>query len=229
MCLSRHCKRNPKGRQFERDPLPFSIQLPSPRRFKFWNLSALWNAITNSPAIRKAFARAACVGPRRRTTFPTHKGELAMQKSRFKFSLYVLAILLFMSVAIANAAPQEANFVGTWNLTVNGDQSGGGRQSGDQGEAQGEGGGHRGVADGAQTITITKDGDAFKVEHKTRRGDVVSNATVSGNSISWSEERKGRDGNSHTTQFKATLNGDSMSGTLAGGQFNRTFTAKRAG
>jgi hypothetical protein len=152
-----------------------------------------------------------------------------MKKSTFSFSLYILAISLFVSVAIAHAAPQESNFAGTWNMTVNGDQSGGGRQSGDQGEAQGEGGGHRGGVGAAQTITITKDGDTFKVDHKTHRGDVVSNATVAGNTISWSEERKGRDGNSHTTQFKATLNGDSMSGTSAGGQFSRTFTAKRAG
>jgi hypothetical protein len=159
--------------------------------------------------------------------FPTNKGESSMQKLRFSFSLYLLAILLFASVALANAAPQESNFVGTWNMTVNGGQGGGGRQTGDQGEAQDEGGGHRGG--GAQTITITKDGDTFKVDHKTHRGDLVSNATVSGNTISWSEERKGRDGNSHTTQFKATLDGDSMSGTLAGGQFSRTFTAKRAG
>jgi hypothetical protein len=161
--------------------------------------------------------------------FPANKGEISMQKSKVRFSTYDFAILLFVSTAIAHAAPQESNFVGTWNLTVNGDHSGGGRQSGDQGEPQGEGGGHRGGGGGAQTITITKDGDTFKVDHKTHRGDVVSNATVSGNTISWAEERKGRDGDSHTTQFKATLNGDSMSGTLAGGQFSRTFTAKRAG
>ncbi len=59
-----------------------------------------------------------------------------MRKSKFNFSLYVLAILLFMSVAIANAAPQEANFVGTWNLTVAGGQGGGGHQGGDQSEAK---------------------------------------------------------------------------------------------
>jgi opacity protein-like surface antigen len=151
-----------------------------------------------------------------------------MRKSRFNFSLYVLAILLFMSVAIANAAPQEANFVGTWNLTVTGGQGGDGHQGGDQSEAQGEGGGHRGGR-GPQSITITKDGDNFKVDHKTPRGDVMSNATVSGNTISWTEERQGREGNSHKVQFKATLSGDSLTGTMAGGQGSRDFTAKRAG
>jgi hypothetical protein len=160
--------------------------------------------------------------------FPTNKGELAMQKSRFSLSIYVFAIILFMSVAIAHAAPQEANFVGTWNLTVTGGH-GGGHQGGDQGEAQGEGGGHRGGGGGAQTITITKDGDTFKVDHKSPRGDVVSNATVSGTTISWTEERQGRDGNTRKIQFKATLNGDSLTGTMAGGQGSRDFTAKRAG
>jgi hypothetical protein len=152
-----------------------------------------------------------------------------MQKSRFSFSLYALAILLFVSAAIAHAAPQEANFVGTWNLTVTGGggQGHGGGQGGDQGEAQSEGGGRRGG--GPQSITITKDGDNFKVDHKTPRGDVVSNATVSGNTISWTEERQGRDGNARKIQFKATLSGDSMTGTMGGGQYSRDFTAKRAG
>ena len=154
-----------------------------------------------------------------------------MRKSRIELAFCVFGILLIFAAAAIHAAPQEANFVGTWNLTVTGGggQGHGGGQGGDQGEAQGEGGGHRGGGGGAQTITITRDGDNFKVDHKTPRGDVVSNATVSGNTISWTEERKGRDGNSHTAQFKATLSGDSMSGTIAGGQGSRDFTAKRAG
>jgi len=153
-----------------------------------------------------------------------------MQKSRIGFAFCVFAMLLFVSAAAMQAAPQETNFTGTWNLTVTGGQGGGGHQGGDQGEGQGGGGGRRGGGGGgAQSLTITKDGDNFKVDHKTPRGDVVSNATVSGNTISWTEERPGRDGNSRKIQFKATVNGDSMSGTMGGGQFSRDFTAKRAG
>jgi hypothetical protein len=148
-----------------------------------------------------------------------------MQKSKFGFALYSLAILLFVSVAIAHAAPQDANFVGTWNLTITG-QGGGGHQGGDQGEAQGEGGEHRGG--GPQSITVSQDGGQFKVSHKTQHGDIVSNATVSGNTISWTEERPGRDGNTRKIEFKATLDGGTLKGTMAGGKFNRDFTAKRS-
>jgi hypothetical protein len=151
------------------------------------------------------------------------KGEFAMQNSKFGFALYSLAILLFVSVAVAHAAPQDANFVGTWNLTITG---GGGHQGGDQGEAQGEGGEHRGG--GPQSITVSQDGGQFKVSHKTQRGDTVSNATVSGNTISWTEERPGRDGNTRKIEFKATLDGGTLKGTMAGGKFNRGFTAKRS-
>ncbi len=148
-----------------------------------------------------------------------------MQKSKFGFALYSLAILLLVSVAVAHAAPQDANFVGTWNLTITG-QGGVGHQGGDQGEAQGEGGEHRGG--GPQSITVSQDGGQFKVSHKTQRGDTVSNATVSGNTISWTEERPGRDGNTRKIEFKATLDGGTLKGTMAGGKFNRDFTAKRS-
>jgi hypothetical protein len=152
-----------------------------------------------------------------------------MRKSRIELAYCVFGILLIFAASAIHAAPQEANFVGTWNLTVTGGQGGGGHQGGDQGEGQSEGGGRRGGKGGAQTITITKDGDNFKVDHKTPRGDVVSNATVSGNTISWTEERQGRDGNSRKIQFKATVDGDSLTGTMAGGPGSRDFTAKRAG
>ncbi|MGC1105427.1 MAG: hypothetical protein WA876_02725, partial [Candidatus Acidiferrales bacterium] len=92
----------------------------------------------------------------------------------------------------------------------------------------GNGGGNRGGNGGAQSLVITQDGDKYKVTHKTRRGDVTSDATVDGNAISWTEQRQGRNGNTMQIQFKATVDGDSMTGTMSGGRFNRDFTAKRA-
>jgi len=113
------------------------------------------------------------------------------------------------------AARQDANanFVGTWEMTM----TGGG---------QGGRGGNRGG--GAQSLTITRDGDKFKVSHKTPRGENAYDATVSGNAISWTEERQGRGGNTMKIEYKATLSGDTMSGTMGGGQFSREFTAKRS-
>lgn len=121
----------------------------------------------------------------------------------------VFALLLSLGVIRANA--QEApNFVGTWEMTMAAMQGGGGNGG------------------GAQSLVITQDGDKYKVTHKTPRGEVTSDATVDGNAISWTEERQGRNGNTMQIQFKATVDGDSMKGTMGGGRFSRDFTAKRA-
>lgn len=148
-----------------------------------------------------------------------------MQKFRLVLAgLCVLAMLL--SVTVVQAAPQNANFAGTWELTMTGGRQGGGGEQGG-GEAQGEGGGHRGGR-GPQSLTITQNSDKLKVTHKTSRGENSYDATISGNTISWTEERPGRDGNTMQVQYKATLDGDTIKGTMAGGQFSREFTAKRA-
>jgi hypothetical protein len=144
-----------------------------------------------------------------------------MKKLRLGFAGFYLVALL-LSMTAFQAAAQDANFVGTWDMTVTGGGRGGG-----QGGGQG-GGGNRGGGGGAQSLTITKDGDKFKVTHKSPRGDNTSDATVSGNTISWNEQRQGRDANNMQIEFKATLDGDTLKGTMGGGQFSREFTAKRA-
>jgi len=58
----------------------------------------------------------------------------------------------------------------------------------------GRGGNRGGGGGGAQSLTITKDGDNFNVTHKTPRGENTADATVSGNTITWTEPRQGRDG-----------------------------------
>jgi hypothetical protein len=143
------------------------------------------------------------------------QGDHVMNKLRLGFAVFYLVALL-LSLTAFQAAAQDANFVGTWDMTVTG-----GGQSGGQG-----GGAHRGGG-GPQSLAIAKDGDKFKVTHKTQRGDNTSDATVSGNTISWTEQRQGRDGNTMQIEFKATLDGDTLKGTMGGGQFTREFTAAR--
>jgi hypothetical protein len=146
-----------------------------------------------------------------------YQGDRAMKKLRMGFAgFYLLALLLSMTAY--QAAAQDANFVGSWDMTVT---------SGGRGGGQG-GGGNRGGGGGAQTLTITKDGDKFQVTHKSPRGDTTSNAAISGNVISWTEQRQGRDGGTIKIEFKATLDGDALKGTMGGGQFSREFTAKRS-
>jgi hypothetical protein len=136
-----------------------------------------------------------------------------MKKFRLEFTALCVAALL-LSVLGVQVSAQDASFVGTWNMTTGGDGQGGG--------------GNRGGGGGAQSLSIAKDGDKFKVTHKTPRGDKTSDATVSGNTISWTEERPNRDGGTMKIEFKATLDGDTLKGTAGGGQFSREFTAKRA-
>jgi hypothetical protein len=144
-----------------------------------------------------------------------------MKKLRMGFAgCCVMALLL--SMAAPQTRAQDANFVGTWDMTMTGG-GGGGSQGGGEGR-----GGERGGGGGAQSLTIAKDGEKFKVTHKTPRGDSTSDATVSGNTISWTEQRTGRNGETMKIDFKATLDGDTLTGSVSGGRFNREFTAKRS-
>jgi hypothetical protein len=145
-----------------------------------------------------------------------------MQKFRLEFA-GLCVLLMLLSVTVLRAAPQDASFVGSWEMTVTAGGQGGG-QDGDQSA----GGGNRGGRGGVQSLTITQDGDKFKVSHKTRRGENAYDAVVSGNTISWTEERPGRDGGTMKVEYKATLSGDAMKGTMGGGKFSREFTAKRS-
>jgi hypothetical protein len=147
-----------------------------------------------------------------------------MKKFRLGFTVVSLVALL-LSLTASQAAAQDANFVGTWDMTVTGGGRGGG-QGGSQGGDQGNGANH-GSRGGPQSLIIAKDGDKFKVTHKTPRGGNTSDATVSGNTISWTEQRQGRDGNTMQIEFKATLDGDTLKGTMGGGQFTREFTAAK--
>jgi hypothetical protein len=146
-----------------------------------------------------------------------------MQKFRLGFAGFYVVALLLLSVTALRAAQKDASFVGSWEMTVTGGGQGGG-QDGDQGA----GGGNRGGRGGAQSLAITQDGDKFKVSHKTRRGENAYDAIVTGNTISWTEERTGPDGNTRKIVCKATLTGDTMTGTMGGGKFSREFTAKRS-
>lgn len=135
-----------------------------------------------------------------------------MRKIQFVFAgICVFALVLSLS-AFQASAQNAPNFVGTWEMTME--------------AMQGGPGGNRGGA--AQSLVITKDGDKYKVTHKTPRGEFTSDATVDGNAISWAEEHQGRNGNTMKIEFKATVDGDNMKGTMGGGQFSRDFTAKRA-
>jgi hypothetical protein len=151
-------------------------------------------------------------------------GDFIMQKTKWILGGICVFALALSLIAIRANAQNAPNFVGTWNMTMAAPEGGGGNGGGGNG-----GGANRGGRGGAQSLVIAQDGDKYKVTHKTARGDVTSDATVDGSSISWTEQREGRNGNTMQISFKATVDGDSMKGTMSGGRFNRDFTATRGG
>lgn len=150
--------------------------------------------------------------------------------NKIKILSIALCVAGLLWAPILAAAPQTApNFTGTWQMTMSGGGRGGRGQGGGQGGGGGEGrGGGRGQGGGNQTLSITQDGDKVKVDHKTPRDEQTYEASISGNTISWTEERQGRNGNSNKIAYKATIDGDTLTGTMSGGQFSRDFTAKRS-
>jgi hypothetical protein len=138
----------------------------------------------------------------------------------------VCACLLLLSVVAVNAAPQApANVAGTWTLTMAPPAGGGGGGNG------GGGGGGRGPF--TPTFTFKQDGAKISGSQPGRNGgpDTAFDGSVSGNTVTWSVSRTGRDGNAVTTTYKATVDGDTMKGTSTSSMANATpreFTAARS-
>jgi hypothetical protein len=85
----------------------------------------------------------------------------------------------------------------------------------------------RGDSD-TETLTISQQGGKYKVVHKSPRGNQTFDASVDGNSIYWTEERKTKKGDTVKVKYSATLNGKTLDGNYQGGPYERGFTAKRA-
>jgi hypothetical protein len=79
------------------------------------------------------------------------------------------------------------------------------------------------------TLTLTQDGSALKGTMKVGDGMEVAldGGTVSGNDITFSVTRAGRDGNPQKTDYKGTVAGDTITGTFMRGQNSVDWTAKR--
>jgi hypothetical protein len=128
--------------------------------------------------------------------------------------LCVFALLL--SVVAVHAAPQaNANVAGTWEITMAPPANGGG------GGGQGGGGGT------PPTLTLKQDGAKVTGTMSGRMGDTPIDGSVSGNTLTFTITRQGRDGNAMTITYTATVTGDTMAGKMSGGRGDREFTAKK--
>ena len=131
-----------------------------------------------------------------------------------------LAVLALMIAAVGlHAAPQgNANVTGAGDLTLAAPPGGG----------QGGGGAQGGGAPAPQTLMLKQDGTKVSgTLSGGRGGDVPVDGSVSGNTFTFSVMRQGRDGNTMTINYTATVTGDSMSGKMNNGRGDREFTAKK--
>jgi hypothetical protein len=125
--------------------------------------------------------------------------------------LCVFALLL--SVVAVHATPQDnANVAGTWEITMAAMQGGGGGGGG---------------TPPPQTLTLKQDGTKVTGTISGRGGDTPIEGSVSGNTLTFTVTRQGRDGNTMTITYTATVSGDSLSGKMSGGRGEREFTGKK--
>jgi L-seryl-tRNA(Ser) seleniumtransferase len=78
-----------------------------------------------------------------------------------------------------------------------------------------------------QTITIEQDGEKITVTMEGRMGEMTGEGTIKGNEIEWTFVRETPRGEMKTV-YTGTVDGDSMSGMMAMGDFGeREWTAKK--
>ena len=148
-----------------------------------------------------------------------------MKKSAIWLAALCACALLLAGVAL-NAAPQSnSNVAGAWTITMAAPQGGGGG-----GGRPGGGGGGGGTPPAPPVVTFKQDGSKLSGTQSGRGGDTAIDGSVSGNNVTWTVKRTGRDGNEITITYKAIVDGDSMKGTMTSsmeGSQPRDFTAAR--
>lgn len=114
--------------------------------------------------------------------------------------------MLVLALGVITQAQAPAKVAGTWIMTNMG---------------------RNGVM--MTTLTLTQDGATFKGTMKPETGDAITidAGTISGNDISWSVMRAGRNG-TMKVDYKGTVNGDMIKGTFMMGQNSVDWTAKRS-
>jgi hypothetical protein len=116
------------------------------------------------------------------------------------------AVLVVLALGVMAQAQAPAKVAGAWVMSF-----------------QGRGG------TVMSTLTLTQDGGALKGSMKAADGTEtqLDSGTVSGNDITFSVTRTGRDGNPQKIEYKGTVAGDAITGTFQRGQNSVDWTAKR--
>lgn len=120
--------------------------------------------------------------------------------------IMMAAVALCALVLVAGQAAlaqKPANFAGEWELTMEGRQG-----------------------PVTQTLKLEQNGDKVKGTLSSPRGETPVEGTVKGNQISFTVKRETPRGEM-VVEYTGTLEGDTIKGTMGGGQFSREWTAKK--
>jgi hypothetical protein len=120
--------------------------------------------------------------------------------------IMMAAVVLCALVLVASQtalAQKPANFAGEWELTMEGRQG-----------------------PVTQTLKLEQNGDKVKGTLSSPRGETPVEGTVKGNQISFTVKRETPRGEM-VVEYTGTLEGDTIKGTMGGGQFSREWTAKK--
>jgi len=123
------------------------------------------------------------------------------RKQMLRVVVAVAAVLAFVAAGTAQEKP--ANVAGKWEMSWEGRQ---GTQT--------------------STLTLEQDGANLKGTMSGRRGDTPVTGTVKGKEITLTVKRQTPQGE-FTQEFKGTVDGDSMKGTLSIGERTIDWTAKK--
>jgi hypothetical protein len=77
-----------------------------------------------------------------------------------------------------------------------------------------------------QTLKLEQQGDKVKGTLIGQRGETPIEGTIQGNQIRFTVKRQTPQGE-RVIEYSGTLDGDTIKGTMGGGQFSREWTAKR--
>ena len=115
-----------------------------------------------------------------------------------------LSILTFAFLALAVVSLYAVDVAGVWEMTSEGRQG-----------------------PMTQEMTIEQDGEKITVTMQGRMGEMTGEGTIKDNAIEWTITRETQRGE-FTIVYNATVEGDTMTGTMAMGDFGeREFTAKK--
>lgn len=115
-----------------------------------------------------------------------------------------ITILSFVVLALAVASLYAVDVSGEWEMTSEGRQ---GPQT--------------------QTFKIVQDGEKITVTMEGRMGEMTGEGIIKDNAIEWTITRETQRGEFKTV-YKGTVEGDTMTGTMAMGDFGeREWTAKK--